>query len=63
MGIDRVLLYLGMIPPLVADPTPDDLRRLNDETLDALSAWPERARGLVYLNPKHTEFALVARKP
>ncbi len=57
MGIDRVLLYLGM-PPTVPDPSPDDLRRKNDETLEALRDWPKRALGLVYLNPKHEKFSL-----
>ena len=57
MGIDRVLLYLGM-PPTIADPSPDDPRIKNDETLEALRPWPGRAFGLVYLNPKHTQFSL-----
>jgi predicted TIM-barrel fold metal-dependent hydrolase len=57
MGIERLLVYLGM-PPTDPDPSPDVVRRKNDETLEALRGWPDRARGLVYLNPKHGRFCL-----
>jgi predicted TIM-barrel fold metal-dependent hydrolase len=40
------------------DPAPDDLRRQNDEVLRAVTRWPKRAFGFVYLNPNHIEVSL-----
>jgi predicted TIM-barrel fold metal-dependent hydrolase len=57
MGIERLCMHLGM-EPLVQDPTPEDLRRCNDECLRAVAAARGRALGLVYLNPNHREASL-----
>jgi predicted TIM-barrel fold metal-dependent hydrolase len=56
MGIDRLCVYMGM--NLSTDPSPDDLRKQNDEVLQALSHWHHRAFGFVYLNPRHVEASL-----
>jgi uncharacterized protein len=56
LGIERVVLSLGM--PLIEDPTPELLRKQNDELLAVLGRYPDRAFGLVYLNPNHLDFSL-----
>jgi uncharacterized protein len=56
MGIERVCLYMGM--RFEFDPPPDEIRRQNDEALEALQHWRDRAFGFVYLNPNHLEFSL-----
>ena len=51
------------------DPSPDQMRRENDDALRAVECAPERILGLVYLNPKHERESLqeiercVARGP
>src|SRR3954468_6677358 len=56
MNIERVCLFMGM--KWTYDPTPDDLRRQNDEVLRAVTRWPKRAFGFVYLSPNHVETSL-----
>jgi predicted TIM-barrel fold metal-dependent hydrolase len=56
MGIDRLVIYMGT--PLVFDPSPEELRRENDQVLQALTHWHHRAFGLVYVSPKHVEASL-----
>ena len=56
MGIDRLVIYMGT--RIVVDPTPQELRRQNDQVLQALSHWHDRAFGFVYVNPKHVEASL-----
>ena len=56
MGIGRVVLSLGY--PLVEDPAPQQLRELNNQVLQCIRGWPDRAFGFVYLNPNHVEFSL-----
>lgn len=56
LGIQRVMLSLGY--PLLADPTPEQLREENDQVLKAIERWPDRAFGFVYLNPNHPDFSL-----
>jgi predicted TIM-barrel fold metal-dependent hydrolase len=51
MGIDRICVYMGM--RWSYDPSPADFRRQNDEVLQALSHWHDRAFGFVYVNPNH----------
>jgi|ERR1051325_759680 predicted TIM-barrel fold metal-dependent hydrolase len=51
MGIERICVFMGM--NWSYDPSPDDLRRQNDEVLAALKRWHHRAFGFVYLNPNH----------
>lgn len=56
MGIARLCVYLGM--RWSHDPSPADFRKSNDEILQALSHWHDRAFGFVYLNPKHINESL-----
>ena len=56
MGIERLCVYMGM--KWSDDPAPDDMRRQNDEVLRAISHFPKRAFGFVYLNPNHVEESL-----
>ena len=56
MGIERLIVFMGY--PLVADPTPDELRRQNDQVLQALSHWHHRAFGFAYVSPNHVEASL-----
>lgn len=56
MGIERQCVCMGL--NFHYDPNPDDLRKQNDECLEALAHHHDRALGLVYLNPKHTEASL-----
>lgn len=51
MGIARLCVYMGM--RFVYDPSPQEFRQQNDEVLQALSRWSDRALGFVYLNPKY----------
>jgi uncharacterized protein len=56
LGIERVCVFMGT--KWSYDPSPDDLRRQNDEVLRAVSHFPKRAFGFVYLNPNHVEASL-----
>jgi len=56
MGIERLCVYMGM--KWSHDPSPEDMRRQNDEVLTALEKWHHRAFGFVYLNPNHVEESL-----
>lgn len=56
MGIERVIVFMGF--PFVADPSPDELRRQNDQVLQALSHWHDRAFGFAYVSPRHVEASL-----
>ncbi|MBI5775157.1 MAG: amidohydrolase family protein [Verrucomicrobia bacterium] len=56
MGIERLCVYMGM--PWARDPSPEDLRRENDQVLQAIGKFPDRTFGFVYLNPKHVEASL-----
>jgi predicted TIM-barrel fold metal-dependent hydrolase len=56
MGIERLCVYMGL--KLSSDPDPKDMRQQNDEVLQALTHWHDRAFGFVYLNPNHVEASL-----
>jgi predicted TIM-barrel fold metal-dependent hydrolase len=56
LGITRLCVFMGM--EWNYDPPPDKMRQANDEVLRALRAFPDRAFGFVYLNPKHTQASL-----
>jgi predicted TIM-barrel fold metal-dependent hydrolase len=56
MGIERVVVFMGY--PFSYDPSPDELRSQNDQVLQALSHWRDRAFGFVYLSPNHLDFSL-----
>lgn len=56
MGIARLCVYMGM--EWSYDPSPEKFRQENDEALRAISRFPQRAFGFVYLNPKHLQTSL-----
>jgi predicted TIM-barrel fold metal-dependent hydrolase len=58
-GIERMCIFKALRPfNAIASPSPDQLRRMNDEILAILRDWSSRAFGFVYLNPLHLEFSL-----
>lgn len=67
MGIERLCVYMGF--PWSTDPSPETFRKENDQVIQAISKFPNRTFGFVYLNPKHMEASLaelercVARGP
>ncbi len=56
MGVARLCVFMGM--EWSYDPSPEKLREDNDAVLRAIRAFPSRAFGFVYLNPKHTQASL-----
>lgn len=56
VGVRRLCVYMGM--KWSYDPKPDDFRKQNDEVLAAISSYPDRAFGFVYINPKHPKESL-----
>jgi predicted TIM-barrel fold metal-dependent hydrolase len=56
LGIERLCVYMGMT--WSQDPSPEDLRKQNDDVLQALSHWHDRAFGFVYVSAKHVEASL-----
>jgi len=56
LGITRLCVSMGM--EWSYDPSPAKMRQENDEVLRAIRAFPDRAFGFVYLNPKHTQASL-----
>lgn len=56
MGVERLCVFMGM--DWTYEPTPERLRRENDEVLRAVTAHPDRALGFVYLSPAHVQASL-----
>jgi predicted TIM-barrel fold metal-dependent hydrolase len=56
MDIERLVVFMGY--PWHRDPSPDDMRRQNDQVIEAVGHSGGRALGFVYLNPKHTDESL-----
>ena len=56
VGIERLIVFMGW--PFVYDPTADELKRQNDQVLQALSHYHDRAFGFVYVSPAHVESSL-----
>ena len=56
VGVKRLVFYMGW--PILADPSPEEMRRQNDQVIQALAHWHHRAFGFVYLNPKFEEESL-----
>ena len=56
VGIERVVVFMGW--PFVADPSAEELRRQNDQVLQALSHYHDRAFGFAYVSPAHPEASL-----
>lgn len=56
MGIERLVVFMGT--SFVPDPSPEELRKQNDEVLLAIAHAPSRVLGMVYVNPKHEQASL-----
>ena len=56
MGVRRLCVFMGL--DWSYDPSPAKMRQENDEVLEAIRTFPERALGFVYLNPKHPAASL-----
>jgi len=56
MGIQRLIVFMGF--PWSHDPSPEDMRRQNDQVLRAVEHADGRALGFVYLNPQHVKESL-----
>lgn len=56
LGIERLCVYMGL--RFSHDPSPETFRKENDEVMRAISKFPDRAFGFVYLNPKYVDESL-----
>lgn len=56
MGVQRLVFFMGW--PWSQNPTPDDLRRQNDQVLEAIGKWPDRLFGFAYLSGHHPRESL-----
>lgn len=56
VGIERLCVYMGL--SWAKNPTADDLRKQNDEVLQAISHWQDRAFGFAYVSPEHVDASL-----
>ena len=57
LGIGRLIWYMGMEVGALS-PTPEDLRRYNDECMEAIRPHHPRSLGFVYLSANHVEFSV-----
>lgn len=56
VGIAKQVVFMGM--EFTYEPTPEKFRQENDEVLQAMSHYHDRAFGFVYLNPKFEKESL-----
>src|SRR5262249_39286073 len=56
IGVERVCLFMGS--PFLMDPTAQQLREQNDQVLQALAHYHDRAVGFVYTSGKHPEVSV-----
>jgi hypothetical protein len=56
VGVERIAVSMGCT--FHSHPTPEQLRRENDDVLQAVAAAPKRVLGFVYLNPQHQQASL-----
>ncbi len=56
MGIERMCVYMGY--PFAAHPSPEQLRQQNDQVLQAIAHWHDRAFGFVYVSAEHVDASL-----
>lgn len=56
LGIERVCIFMGW--PFTLTPSAERLREENDQVLQALSHWHDRAFGFVYVSAEHVETSL-----
>ncbi|MBL9080614.1 MAG: amidohydrolase family protein [Planctomycetales bacterium] len=67
LGIERLCFYMGM--GFLKEPTPEELVEQNDQVLEALAHYHDRAFGFCYVSGDHVEVSLaeiercVARGP
>lgn len=57
MNVRKLMICMGL--SFNADPTPEDLRKDNDDVIRAVEHGDGRILGFVYLNPKHVHASLV----
>ncbi len=53
MGVERVCVFMGY--PFLTDPTAEQLRQQNDQVLQAIAHYHDRAFGFVYASGSHPE--------
>jgi len=59
VGVDRLIVSLGYsFGESGSSPTPEVLRKANDEVLAAIAHAPKRVMGFVYVNPREKEASL-----
>ena len=56
MRVERLVVFMGW--PFSYNPSPDELRRQNDQVLEAIRDWSHRAFGYVYVSPEHVDSSL-----
>lgn len=56
MGVQRLVFFMGW--PFLSNPTPEQLRKQNDQVLEALALAPERAFGFAYVSGEHPDESL-----
>lgn len=56
MGVERMIFFMGY--GMSEDPSPERLRFENDQVLQAISHWHDRAFAFCYVNPKHVDASL-----
>src|SRR5262245_26034242 len=56
VGIERIVTYMG--DPIHTNPTPEQFRAENDQVLESLKGFEDRAFGFVYLNPNYLKESL-----
>ena len=55
-GHAELTVHMGY--PIVVDPPPEEIRRQNDQALQAIRRYPDRAFGFVYLSSHYPEFSV-----
>ena len=56
MQVERLVLFMGY--PWSTDPSPDDLKRQNDQVLEPIAHWHDRVFAFTYVSAKHVDASL-----
>lgn len=56
MGVQRLVFFMGW--PFLSNPTHEQLRKQNDQVLEALAMAPDRAFGFAYVSGEHPDESL-----
>lgn len=56
MGVARMVMSMGT--RLIAEPTPEEFRKQNDDLMLAITHWHHRVLPLVYVNPRYPDESL-----